>query len=309
MKILITGGLGNLGLWLTEAFLSAGATVHVLGRSEKVNLVHANYTFLKCDITDKKSLCNTITCYYDFCIHAASYNEHFEADYAKKALLINALGTDYICQRLLEVGVGKIIYLSTFHVYGTPRGVVNEKTPIQPNNDYGLTHYFAEKYIEKYNRNSGLKYSILRLTNSYGCPRDIKTNKWYLLLNDLAKNVFETEKIKLSSNGNACRDFIWMGDAVAIIQAVMENDSTNNNIFNLSFGVSRRLFDVAVLVQSAYFQYSGKLIEIEVSDSDLKEYTDFRVSNEKLKSVIEFTPVDKFIEESINIFKMLSTRV
>lgn len=309
MKILITGGLGNLGLWLTEAFLSVGATVHVLGRSERVTLVHANYTFLKCDITDKQSLCDTIVCYYDFCIHAASYNEHFEADYAKKALMINALGTDYICQRLLEVGVGKLIYLSTFHVYGASSGVVNENTPIRPNNDYGLTHYFAEKYIEKYNRNSGLKYSILRLTNSYGCPKDIKTDKWYLLLNDLAKSVVETKKLKLNSNGNAYRDFIWMGDVVAIIQAVMESENTSNGIFNLSSGTSRRLFDIAVLVQSAYFQYSGDLIEIEINDSDLREYVDFCVSNEKLRSVIQFVPADKFIEESINIFKMLSARV
>ncbi|WP_445947440.1 NAD-dependent epimerase/dehydratase family protein, partial [Shewanella sp.] len=56
MKVLITGGLGNLGLWITHHFLEQGHDVTVLGRSERVIINHINYCFLRADITDINSL-------------------------------------------------------------------------------------------------------------------------------------------------------------------------------------------------------------------------------------------------------------
>jgi|TARA_B100001964_G_scaffold146508_1_gene161338 UDP-glucose 4-epimerase len=143
LNLLITGGLGNLGLWLTHYFLDRGECVRVIGRTEKVIIKHDNYKFIACDITKQDNLELAITEYYDFCIHAASYNEHFQAGYKARALSINALGTDNLCEALLKHGVGKLIYLSTFHVYGTSSGVITEQTDICPINDYGLTHQSA----------------------------------------------------------------------------------------------------------------------------------------------------------------------
>ena len=152
MNLLITGGLGNLGLWLTHYFLDKGECVTVIGRTEKVIIKHDNYKFIACDITNQDDLGLAITKHYDFCIHTASYNEHFQEGYKAKALTINALGTDNLCEALLKHGVCKLIYVSTFHVYGTSSGNLTDLNEISPANAYGLTHYFAEKYIEKHTK-------------------------------------------------------------------------------------------------------------------------------------------------------------
>lgn len=306
MRVLITGGLGNLGLWLTHYFLEQGHYVTALGRSERVAISHPNYQFLCADMTNLNSLKESINCYYDTCIHTASFNEHFKENYSEDALRINALGTEFLCQALMAYGVGKLVYLSTFHVYGTGQGVITENTPINPVNDYGLTHFFAEKYIEKHAKINGLKYVTLRLTNSYGCPKDINSDKWYLVLNDLCRQAHYNNKIELTSNGKALRDFIWMGDVAKIIEKVSMHDRLINEVINLSSNMTYSIFDVAEHVQRAYSMFFDKKLPITVNDNDTFMPLSLTVSNLKLNEFLPYDFDNHFQSEALNIFKMLS---
>ncbi|SON50957.1 NAD-dependent epimerase/dehydratase family protein [Vibrio tapetis] len=300
MKILITGGLGNLGSWLTKHFLN-DHQVTVLSRNESFSITHPNYRFIQADLTDLELLRDAVDCYYDVCIHTASFNEHFKENYAKDALLINALGTEYLCQVLKRHGVGKLIYFSTFHVYGASDGFVDEKSEVRPANDYGLTHYFAEKYIEKHQRASGLNYVILRLTNSYGCPSTVDTNKWYLVLNDLCRQAFRTSKIVLLGNGLARRDYIWMGDVVRVVDKLIHS-STRNEVLNLSSGITLSVLD---LVSRVRRQFGENNIDLEVNHSDSTKPMPLTVSNEKIMTVIDYSFEDKVDEEIISILSLL----
>lgn len=306
MKLLITGGLGNLGLWLTYYFLDLGHDVTVLGRSERVIIRHQNYHFSCVDITDIKSLKASINCGYDACIHTASFNEHFKANYTEDALRINALGTEFLCQALVQHGVGKLVYLSTFHVYGVKEGVVTESSPVAPDNDYALTHYFAEKYIEKNAKNYGLNYIIFRLTNSYGYPKDINSDKWYLVLNDLCRQAHENKVIKLTSNGKALRDFIWMGDVARVIEKACVYEGAINEVVNLSANTTYSIIDVAQYVQVAYRALFGEKLPIELNENDTFEPQFLAVSNQKLIEILPHNFENRFQSEATNILKMLS---
>jgi UDP-glucose 4-epimerase len=308
LNLLITGGLGNLGLWLTHYFLDKGECVTVVGRTEKIIINNDNYKFITCDITKQDDLALAITEYYDFCIHAASYNEHFHSDYSEKALLINALGTDNLCKALLNSGIGKLIYLSTFHVYGSSSGEITEQSEIAPKNDYGLTHYFAEKYIEMHAQNNKLTYCTLRLTNSYGCPKDVNTDKWYLILNDLCKRAFEHNEIVLNSNGKGFRDFIWMGDVVNVIDMVMTSRRSVNTFFNLSSGKSLSIYEIAQFVQQAFKEVFNQDLPILIDCADKTESNLLTVNNSKLLDVIDVDFNLCIISEAKNIFKLLDNK-
>lgn len=305
MKVLITGGLGNLGLWLTHYFLDLGHDVAVLGRNERVVIKHQNYRYLCADITDLNSLASSISCYYDFCIHTASINEASKISYTEDALHINALGTEYLCRTLLFHGVGKIIYLSTFHVYGMHEGIITEETLISPDNDYALTHFFAEKYIEKNAKRYGLNYIIFRLTNSYGCPKDINSDKWYLVLNDLCRQAYYNKNIRLMGNGKALRDFIWMGDVAKIIEASLKKSDIKNSIFNLSSGKSLSVFAVAQCVRNIYFKMYQETVPIFVNSEDNHAPEPLYVSNEKLLQKIKYVFGDFLEIEIQKILQML----
>lgn len=305
MNILITGGLGNLGSWLTNYFLEEHS-VTVIARREKNVISHPNYQFLQADITNLSQLNEAIDCYYDVCIHTASYNEHFHADYTEKSLTINSLGTEFLCQSLSRHGVGLLIYFSTFHVYGCSKGDVDETTAIEPVNDYGLTHFFAEKYIEKHHRNSGLNYTILRLSNSYGCPTFLNSDKWYLALNDLCQQAIKNQRIELKSNGLSIRDFIWMGDVVHVVDQIIRLPKPLNDVFNLSSGQSYSLNQIAEYVQSAYFNEFEQDIMVSVNEDDSSSSEPLKVVNNKISSHVQHKYANKVEFEARKILNLLA---
>jgi nucleoside-diphosphate-sugar epimerase len=218
-RILITGGFGNLGSWLSEHFYDQGYHVTILANRVR-KLEHVKYEVVQADISNYLELKERLTAEFDYCIHTASYNEHFHENYAEKALRINSLGTRNLIEVLKHGQIKKIVYFSTFHVYGNSYDFIDESSPPSPLNDYASTHLFAEYYLKQFYHTDRFPSVICRLTNSYGAPKSIDSTKWYLVLNDLVKSAYEKGVIKLSSNGEASRDFVWMGDRFGLYRKI-----------------------------------------------------------------------------------------
>jgi UDP-glucose 4-epimerase len=302
-KVLITGGLGNLGSWMTRTFAQSGYEVLVLSKKAKYTLKEVPYTLIEADISDLDALKQAIPDDIDYCIHIASMNEYFVDDYPKKVLLVNTLGTRNLLETLNIKQLKKFVYFSTFHVYGLQEGTITENTPPCPKNDYASTHLFAEYYVKQFHATHQLPYTIFRLTNSYGAPFIKESDKWYLVLNDLTRSAFLNQKIILQTNGNAKRDFIWMGDVCKI--TLNSLNVLPNDTYNLSSSQQYKVVELAQMVQEAYLQRYGKTIDIVTNDHDLFIYPELAVENRKLKSFIAYTPDNKFLFEINKIFDLL----
>jgi len=304
-KILITGGLGNLGSWITKEFCDQGYEVYVLTRKETYKIKNINYNVIEADITDINNLRNKLTIDFDYCIHTASFNEYFIENYYSKALDINVLGTRNLLEVLAKKNIKKFIYFSTFHVYGAKEGVVDELTELNPKNDYALTHLFAEYDVKKNCESLSLSYSIFRLTNSYGCPKNKNSDKWYLVLNDLVKSAYVNKKMTLLTNGKTSRDFIWMGDVAKITSKALEVNMLG--IYNLSSMQNYTIVKLAQMIQKEYYNRYHQKIKIEVNNHDRSIYSEITISNNKLKSIIDFQLDDMISIEINKIFKLLET--
>jgi UDP-glucose 4-epimerase len=300
-SILVTGGWGNIGRWLVQALAKRGHCITVLSSQARPKALLETIT---CDLSDIVQ-CRSALSHreFDVVVHAASANDASAPNYPELALRINALGT----RNLLEVlpTPRHFIYLSTVHVYGTASGEIDENSAVSPRNDYALTHLFAEHYVRQFHALRALSYTILRLTNGYGCPKSLDTTKWYLLLNDLARMAYEDKRIVLRSNGKARRDFIWLGTVCDVISTLTECQTAPNDLFNLAAGRSWTLLEVAEFVQQAYREYCGRELEIERNASDTSDSGELRVSCAKLQALIPYKPQVRFVEEAVDIFKLL----
>ena len=305
-KILITGGLGNLGSWLTDYFCQqTDYKVYVLASRKRPILTDLTFTFITCDIADRQAVADTLSDYaFDYVVHTASVNDYFKDNFAEDALRVNALGTRNLLDHFKDQpGLQQFVYFSTFQVYGQRSGLITEETPTEPKNDYGTTHLFAEYYVKQFHATHQLPYTIFRLTNSYGCPKDTDSSKWYLVLNDLARMAATEQKIALKSNGQASRDFIWMGHVCEIVHRVIELPSAPNDTFNISGEQTYKMIDVATSVQKAYQQAYGTSLPITINEADTNHYADdLRVSSDKLRQKIAFETSDHFEEEAKKIF-------
>ena len=309
-KILITGGMGNLGSWLTDFFVQQNWDVTVLSRKERKLEEVTGFKSILCDISDEADCKAKLSdLEIDYVVHCASVNDGFVPGYAKQAIDINAWGTRNILEAIKEKPIKHFVYFSTFQVYGKYSGTITEETPLETRNDYGLSHLFAEGYVKMYHFNNKLPYSIVRLTNSYGCPKDYDSSKWYLVLNDLAKTAFEKKQIVLKSNGLAPRDFIWMGDVCDIVQKLCLLPSAPNNTFNISGERTSKMIEIAEDVQKAYLTKYGETIPLITNTEDKTIHaTDLFVSASKLKKCISYSNESQFKNEAIKIFEFLEKK-
>ena len=306
-KVLVTGGFGNLGSWISLYLAKQGYELFILTRKENDKLQEINYKTIECDITNMEQLERKLDFEIDYCVHTASFNEFFLPNYPKKALDVNTLGTRNLLEVLSRKNLKNFIYFSTFHVYGVNSGIVTETTELNPKNDYASTHLFAEYYVKQFGFTHNLKYTILRLTNSYGMPTFIDSDKWYLVLNDLVKSAYEHKNILLKSNGKAKRDFIYMGDVTGVVDRLFRIDATNDT-YNLSSNKSYEILELANIVKNEYQKKYNINIEIEINDNDRMIYDDVSIKNDKLKSIITFDSQDKIADEVKKIFKLLEDK-
>lgn len=306
MKLLITGGYGNLGAWLLKFFAEKGEEVTVLSRSKKNFMNETNHQFIQADIESETSMLAALeNQHFDVVLHCASFNDTFLPDYAFKSLKINGWGTRNLLNALKQHPPAHFIYLSTFHVYGNPIGTVTEQTPVSPRHDYATTHLFGELYTQQYAQTHNIPFSIIRLTNSYGCPLDAETNKWYLVLNDLAKMAFEKKEILLKTNGKAQRDFIWMGTVCHVLHQLAAT-KPENTLYNLSEEQTFSIKSIAEKVQKAYVEKYKIELPITINEADLNAYAqNMTVSSAKLKSKIPYAANDQLKNEALKIFEKL----
>lgn len=152
MRILLTGGTGFLGTYISET-LRKNHEVFTLGRSE-LNTIRAD---LSKEIPDLPTV--------DWVIHAAS-PAHFipKTDAEKQSFFdINEEGTKRLLVRL-NVAPKVFIYISTVAVYGLDEGeMISESTSLNPNTAYGKSKLRAENHILDWFEEKETKVFILRL--------------------------------------------------------------------------------------------------------------------------------------------------
>jgi len=302
-RLLVTGGLGNLGSWIVQE-ASKTFDVTVLTRTHRDVNILGDYNVVFADLADSQVLKGVLSEFkFNYVIHAGSVNDGFVDSYQSLSYDVNSFGTRNLLEALNISELDHFIYLSTFQVYGTYSGVINEKMLPAPKNDYGLSHLIAEHFISMIMPKNS--FSTIRLTNSYGCPKDLDSSKWYLVLNDLSKQAFVNQCIKLGGNGKAIRDFIWMGDVVAALVGLLIT-VPENDVYNISQGKSISMLEVAKKVQKAYEIYTGRLLPIEINTDDKSSHDQsLYVESNKIRNKIFVGDGNKMSEEAIEIFKLL----
>src|SRR5678810_313263 len=103
MKILITGGLGNLGSWITDHLTGVGHQVSTFSLSNRDLNIKSGFDKQFGDITNESDVKRIVDQHeWDAVIHLASINEGDIAGYSKESLLVNTWGTRNILQRIAD---------------------------------------------------------------------------------------------------------------------------------------------------------------------------------------------------------------
>jgi UDP-glucose 4-epimerase len=271
MTILITGGFGYIGGRLAQYLgnIYGDANIRLLARSgshvpdwvgEK-KIVTGDLL----DIPSLESACEDV----DTVIHLAALNEIDSAKDPLAALRVNGEGTLNLINAAILNNVKKIIYFSTFHVYGlNASGNITENTVPLPVHPYAITHHVSEDFIRLADNKKDIEGIILRLSNGFGCPSHPQVNRWSLVVNDLCLQAVLNNKMVLKSSGKQHRDFITLTDISRCVEHLLSIDDckldATDCIYNLGGEFSYSILDMAKLIKERCERVMGISPEITV---------------------------------------------
>lgn len=234
-RYFITGGFGLLGSQIAN---TSTGKVTILSRSRK-----QEHRMQRNDITVLEKQLRDITPEdikeHDIIYHCAStvdnYNVLTDPYIDVDTNLNGTIALLEACKNLQKKP--KIIYLSTFFVYGNEyektKQPITEDAKTDPLAIYPATKLCAESIIKLYHRLYDIPYLICRLTNVYGAFEDY-TNKKKGALNYLIMQAIKGEELRIYKGGNFERDYIYTDDVIDALHFL--EDKATNDLFLIGNG-------------------------------------------------------------------------
>jgi|CXWL01.1.fsa_nt_gi UDP-glucose 4-epimerase len=222
MKVLVTGGAGFIGSWVTRSLMAAGHEVTVVDNLSKGfrELVPEGVRFIEGDLRDERL--GEWLRGHDAVIHLAAF---IEVGRSVQEPVVFAENNIVNGVRLLEAmhkaDVGKIVFASSATVYGVPQRLpIREEDPTgAQNNPYGATKVSTEAFVVTYNQLYGMDALILRFFNPYG-PNEMHEPETHAIPNFI-KAVLSKKAIPLFWKGEQIRDYIFVEDLARAMTSVL----------------------------------------------------------------------------------------
>jgi dTDP-glucose 4,6-dehydratase len=214
MKILVTGGLGAVGIPLSDVLRSRGHEVWVLDRPHHHGLKGGYY--FRGDVGEYRQMENVFAQVpFDFVYHAAAeFGRINGEDFYETLWRTNAVGCKNLI-RLQEKLRFRMVVFSSSEIYGDYTGLMTEeapdKHPIQQMNDYAITKWVNELQVRNSVSAHGTETVIVRLFNTYGPGepysdyRSVVCKFIYRALHGLPYTVFVNHHRTLTYIDDTCR--------------------------------------------------------------------------------------------------------
>lgn len=292
MSVVVTGAEGYVGGRLVRHLQDGGEVVVPTVRRPVPWLPGAHSVDLVAD--DLGALVGVLEG-HDAVVHLAGSNEVRAAAEPDAALAETVVATRRVAEAAVRAGVRRLVFLSTFHVYGgaTDGGVVHEEVLPAPHHPYAIARLAGEHLAI----GSGPDHVVaLRLTNSVGPPVDVRVDRWTLVANMLCTQAAAGQPLVLRSSGRDGRDFIDLGVACRAIGAAATG-AVPAGTYNLGSGSTTRTLDLAHLVADAAEDVLGARPPVEAPRHTGPEPTPFRVDVSRLAAVVP--PIERDLREPL----------
>jgi dihydroflavonol-4-reductase len=181
-RTFLTGGTGFIGSQLAQYAIRAGRSVTVVSQvnnaAERFRcdlLTRAGISVVEAALDDVSRLRDVLPG-HDAVIHLAAAQHEAEAP-ESHFRNVNVEGTRTLLTLAHEASIRRFVHGSTIGVYGNASGgVLDESSPIAPDNPYGRTKAEAEAVVREFG--DRIEVAIVRISETYG-PADLRLLKLF----------------------------------------------------------------------------------------------------------------------------------
>ena len=260
MNILLTGGLGVNGSWVTRKLVERGYRPVVLENRIDTSLVGdeiaGKIELVEADVTDLDALVrifgkNKI----QTVVHMAALIAGIQTELLQ-GFEVNATGTVKVLEAASKAGVERVVYTSSRAAYGHIDGPcahptyepITEDHPRRPFLVYDVCKVASEGMGRNYARMRGLQFIALRFAQIYG-PGKLQRHGPYGLFSQLVESPLAGKPVKIPRGGDQRDDVIYVDDIAEAIVLTALHPRPAYDVYNISRAVGTTLHDFADAVR------------------------------------------------------------
>ena len=211
-KILILGGSGFLGSHVADALTEAGHSVKIYD-IRKSSYLKPTQEMIIGDILDEKLVKKAmegIDVVYNF---AGIVDIDDASKKPIETVKYNILGNTILLEAARKEKIKRCVYASTIYVYSSSGSF------------YRCSKAACENYIETYQKQYGVEYTILRYGTVYGTRADDRNSVYRFI-----KQAMVEGRITYSGDGNEMREYINVFDAAKASMEILSDEFRNEHV-------------------------------------------------------------------------------
>ena len=266
VKILITGGAGNVGGALARKlvenpnyFVIIVDNLFTGSKSKLPSKDFTNWSFINCDVNNYTSISEIML------VNQLDYVFHYAAVVGVKRTQENPImvlndiqGIKNVLQLSKNSSVKRVFFSSSSEVYGEPVELPQneETTPLNSRVPYAVVKNVGESFFRSYYKTYGLPYTIFRFFNTYG-PNQSED----FVIAKFLKAALKGDDITIYGDGTQTRTFCFVDDNINTCVKILEENLMMNDVINIGGAKEYMILDVAKLIV-AKLNSKSKIIHI-----------------------------------------------
>lgn len=301
-RVLIFGVGGFVGGYLTKEFQQHGYEVY---GSDVVDKHPEGIPFRKADLLNAEAIAELVAeIHPDAIVNLAAISSvGLSWKIPQTTIQVNVVGALNILEAARAITpMPKVLFIGSSEEYAESDKPINETSPLNANNPYGISKMTQERFAESYRERYGMKVYCVRAFNHTGVGQNSN-----FVIPSWCKQVAEISKsgkpgVMRVGNLNVSRDFGNVKDIVRAYRMVLESDDCSL-VYNIGTGNSVLLKELLQFIVSL----SEQLITVEVDPTLIRPVDtpyiccDRSLITEKLGWVPEYTLFDT-VKEMVEEF-------
>ncbi len=291
MKFLITGAAGFLGSALANRLAREGHQVRGLDdlSTGDPQALKPDVHFTRGDVSDRPklwTLLQDVDCVYHL---AARVSVPESVLYPREYNAVNVGGTVSLMEAMRDVGVRRVVLISSGAVYGEQSDQPVKETALpDPNSPYAVSKLAAETYVRTIGRLWGIETVSLRVFNAYGPGQRLPPTHPPVVPYFL-KQALRGGTLVVNSDGSQTRDYVYVDDSVQAMIAASTAPEINGLVINVGSGTETSVRDLATQAAEAIGRDVEVIFSSKTSGGVNRLCADLTLAGQKLNYMPSFS--------------------
>jgi UDP-glucose 4-epimerase len=284
MNFLITGAAGFLGSHLANLLAREGHQVRGIDdlSTGDPSALSPEVLFTRGDVNDRPklwTLLQDVDCVYHL---AARVSVPESVLYPREYNATNVGGTVSLMEAMRDVGVRRVVFISSGAVYGEQEEVpMRETANPYPQSPYAVSKLAAEYYVRTIGDLWGIDTVSLRVFNAYGPGQRIPPSHPPVIPYFLRQAVRGSSMV-IHGAGDQTRDYVYVDDVVTAMIAAATAPGLDNLVINVGSGLGTSVRELVQLVRTVTGNDRDVIVNPKVDPGVSRMTADLNLAREKL---------------------------